>query len=145
MGTDARQFPMNPAQTLLAPGFGDPQPEQAAGAPRTGPDAGPGGAAGGAGHPAPGAGRARISGSGAGGACVDGGSDPAAVGWSAMWVVAASGFILGLALLFVVTLWEWVVLVLPAWVALVSLVILVRERGGTRRGVADAAVAPPPG
>jgi hypothetical protein len=44
------EFPMNPANTLLAPGFGDPQPEQAAAVPRTGPDGRPSVAAV-AGHP----------------------------------------------------------------------------------------------
>jgi hypothetical protein len=42
--------------------------------------------------------------------------------------LAASGFLLGLVLMFVVTIWEWVVLVLPAWVAIVSVAILVMER-----------------
>jgi hypothetical protein len=42
--------------------------------------------------------------------------------------LAASGFLLGLVLMFVVTIWEWVVLVLPVWVAIVSVAILVMER-----------------
>ena len=51
--------------------------------------------------------------------------------------LAASGFLLGLVLMFVVTIWEWVVLVLPAWVAVVSVAILVMERRtGTGTGSA---------
>ena len=44
-----------------------------------------------------------------------------------LWL-AASGFLLGLVLMLVVTIWEWVVLALPAWVAVVSVAILVLER-----------------
>lgn len=39
-----------------------------------------------------------------------------------------AGYIVGLVLLVVVAVWDWVILVLPAWVALVSLYILRRER-----------------
>jgi hypothetical protein len=39
-----------------------------------------------------------------------------------------AGYLVGLILLVVVALWDWVILVLPAWVALVSLYILRRER-----------------
>ncbi len=42
--------------------------------------------------------------------------------------LAASGFVLGLILMFIVTVWAWVVLVLPAWVAIVSVAILVLQR-----------------
>lgn len=52
------------------------------------------------------------------------------------WFVLTS-YALGLLLLLVVTFWDWVVLALPAWVAAVSLFILVRERG-RRRAPADA-------
>ena len=38
----------------------------------------------------------------------------------------------------VVTLWDWVVLVLPAWVAVVSLFILRRERAARRARLAAA-------
>lgn len=41
---------------------------------------------------------------------------------------AWTGYLLGLALLLAVAFWDWVVLVLPAWVAVVSLFILRRER-----------------
>ena len=44
---------------------------------------------------------------------------------------ALTGYILGGALLIVVAYWDWAILVLPAWVAVVSLFILRRER--TRR------------
>jgi len=42
--------------------------------------------------------------------------------------LALPGFVIGLTLMFVVTVWEWVVLVLPAWVAIVSVGILVLQR-----------------
>jgi len=45
---------------------------------------------------------------------------------------ALTGFLLGLALFLVVVVWDWVILVLPAWVAVVSLYILRRERGRRR-------------
>jgi hypothetical protein len=41
---------------------------------------------------------------------------------------AWTGYLLGIALLLGVTFWDWVVLVLPAWVAVVSIFILRRER-----------------
>lgn len=46
---------------------------------------------------------------------------------------AWTGYAIGLVLLLVVTFWDWVFLLLPAWVALVSLFILRRERGRTHR------------
>jgi hypothetical protein len=45
---------------------------------------------------------------------------------------AWSGYGLGILLLLVVSVWDWVILVLPAWVASVSLFILRRERGRRR-------------
>ncbi len=45
---------------------------------------------------------------------------------------ALTGYLLGLALLLGVVFWDWVILVLPAWVAVVSLFILRRERERTR-------------
>ncbi|MCU0506158.1 MAG: hypothetical protein MUE82_10410, partial [Chloroflexi bacterium] len=39
--------------------------------------------------------------------------------------LAVSGILLGLVLMLVVTIWEWVVLALPVWVAIVSVAILV--------------------
>ena len=39
-----------------------------------------------------------------------------------------AGYLVGLTLLVVVAIWDWVILVLPAWVALISLYILRRER-----------------
>jgi hypothetical protein len=41
---------------------------------------------------------------------------------------AVTGYLLGLVLLVAVSFWDWFVLVLPAWVAVVSLFILRRER-----------------
>ena len=41
---------------------------------------------------------------------------------------ARAGYVVGLVLLVVVAFWDWIILVLPAWVALVSLYILRRER-----------------
>ncbi len=41
--------------------------------------------------------------------------------------IAWTGYALGLALLVAVAFWDWLILVLPAWVALVSLFILGRE------------------
>jgi len=41
---------------------------------------------------------------------------------------ARAGYVVGLVLLVVVVFWDWIILVLPAWVALVSLYILRRER-----------------
>jgi MFS family permease len=43
-----------------------------------------------------------------------------------------TGYVLGILLLVVVAFWDWVILVLPAWVALVSLYILRRERSRRR-------------
>lgn len=48
------------------------------------------------------------------------------------------GYAIGIALLVVVSFWDWFVLLLPAWVAVVSVFILVRER---RRLAADRAAA----
>ena len=45
---------------------------------------------------------------------------------------AWTGYLLGAVLLLVVTVWDWIVLVLPAWVAIVSLFILRRERSRQR-------------
>jgi hypothetical protein len=45
---------------------------------------------------------------------------------------AWTGYLLGAVLLVVVTVWDWIVLVLPAWVAIVSLFILRRERSRRR-------------
>jgi hypothetical protein len=45
---------------------------------------------------------------------------------------ALTGYALGLLLLVVVVLWDWIILVLPAWVAVVSLYILRRERARSR-------------
>ena len=42
--------------------------------------------------------------------------------------LALSGYLIGLVLITVVSFWDWIILVLPAWVALVSVVILARER-----------------
>jgi hypothetical protein len=44
---------------------------------------------------------------------------------------ALVGYLLGFVLLVAVSFWDWFILVLPAWVAVVSLFILRRER--TRR------------
>jgi hypothetical protein len=41
---------------------------------------------------------------------------------------ARAGYLVGVVLLVVVVVWDWIVLVLPVWVALVSLYILRRER-----------------
>jgi hypothetical protein len=43
--------------------------------------------------------------------------------------VALTGYALGLALLIAVSFWDWVILVLPGWVAVLSIFILQRERG----------------
>ncbi len=43
-----------------------------------------------------------------------------------------AGYLVGLMLLVVVAVWDWVILVLPAWVALTSLYILRRERARRR-------------
>jgi hypothetical protein len=41
---------------------------------------------------------------------------------------ALVGYAIGLILLFVVSFFDWVVLLIPAWVTFVSIVILVRQR-----------------
>jgi hypothetical protein len=46
---------------------------------------------------------------------------------------ARTGYLVGVMLLVFVAVWDWVILVLPAWVALISLYILRRERA-RRRG-----------
>jgi hypothetical protein len=53
--------------------------------------------------------------------------------------LAAIGYVFGLLLLLVVTFFDWIVLVLPAWVAVVSVLILRREWGrGSGRPSASA-------
>ena len=52
---------------------------------------------------------------------------------------AISGYLVGVLLLLVVAFFDWVVLLVPAWVALVSVFILVRERGRSRTPSATAA------
>ena len=47
---------------------------------------------------------------------------------------AWTGYVLGVVLLVVVTIYDWAILVLPVWVAVVSLFILRRERARQRRG-----------
>ena len=54
---------------------------------------------------------------------------------------ALVGYAVGIALLLVVSFYDWVILALPAWVAFVSVVILVRERSRHR----GATGAVPPG
>ncbi len=51
---------------------------------------------------------------------------------------AWTGYLFGIILLLVVTFWDWIVLLLPAWVAVVSLFILRRERGLRRTTPATA-------
>jgi hypothetical protein len=46
--------------------------------------------------------------------------------------LAWTGYLAGLVLLLVVAFFDWIVLILPAWVAVVSLFILRRERAGRR-------------
>jgi hypothetical protein len=48
--------------------------------------------------------------------------------------VAWTGYLLGVALLIAVTFWDWSIMVLPAWVAVLSLFILQRERGRRTHG-----------
>jgi hypothetical protein len=55
---------------------------------------------------------------------------------------ALTGYLFGALLLLIVTIWDWVVLVLPVWVAVVSVFILRRERIG-RRTVMPAAASDP--
>ena len=45
---------------------------------------------------------------------------------------AWTGYVLGVVLLLVVSFWDWIILALPAWVAVVSLFILRRERARSR-------------
>ncbi len=45
---------------------------------------------------------------------------------------AVTGYLLGAVLFTVVTFWDWIILVLPAWVAVVSVFILQRERSRRR-------------
>jgi len=53
---------------------------------------------------------------------------------------ALVGYAVGIALLLVVSFYDWVILALPAWVAFVSVVILIRER--SRRTDVPGAVPP---
>ncbi len=46
--------------------------------------------------------------------------------------VAWTGYVVGAVLLLAVTFWDWFILVLPAWVAVISLFILRRERARSR-------------
>jgi hypothetical protein len=46
--------------------------------------------------------------------------------------VAWTGYLVGAVLLLAVTFWDWFILVLPAWVAVISLFILRRERARSR-------------
>ncbi len=46
--------------------------------------------------------------------------------------VAWTGYLVGAVLLVAVTFWDWFILVLPAWVAVISLFILRRERARSR-------------
>jgi len=46
--------------------------------------------------------------------------------------VAWTGYLVGVVLLVAVTFWDWFILVLPAWVAVISLFILRRERARSR-------------
>ena len=57
---------------------------------------------------------------------------------------ALTGYLLGGLLMVIVTIWDWVVLVLPAWVAVVSLFILRRERGIRTAARPDATSRPSP-
>ena len=52
---------------------------------------------------------------------------------------ALTGYVAGAILLLVVNFWDWVVLLLPAWVAVISVSILRRERAARRPGDRDAA------
>lgn len=47
---------------------------------------------------------------------------------------ALSGFLFGIVLLLVVSFWDWIILLLPAWVGGVSLFVLRRERARVRAG-----------
>jgi hypothetical protein len=46
--------------------------------------------------------------------------------------LAISGYVISLVLLVLVVAWDWIILVLPAWIAVVSLYILRRERSRRR-------------
>ena len=52
-----------------------------------------------------------------------------------------AGYVVGLLLLFVVSFFDWIVLILPLWIALISLYILRRERA--RRHVAGVRARTP--
>jgi len=52
---------------------------------------------------------------------------------------ALSGYLFGVVLLVVVTFWDWIILLLPAWVGGVSLFVLRRERARLRAGRAGRA------
>jgi hypothetical protein len=54
---------------------------------------------------------------------------------------ALTGYLFGVVLMVIVTIWDWVVLVLPVWVAGVSVFILRRERDRRRAGLAAVAAA----
>lgn len=51
---------------------------------------------------------------------------------------ALTGYAAGLILLLVVTFWDWVILLLPAWVLVISVAILRRERAARRPGMGAA-------
>jgi len=53
---------------------------------------------------------------------------------------ALTGYVIGLMLLIAVAFWDWIVLVLPAWVAVVS-VFLLRREGQRRNSLAPEATA----
>jgi hypothetical protein len=48
--------------------------------------------------------------------------------------VGMTGYLLGIALLVAVTFWDWSIVLLPIWVAVLSIFILQRERGRQRDG-----------
>ena len=52
---------------------------------------------------------------------------------------AITGYLTGVLLLLIVAFWDWVLLLVPAWVAVVSVFILVRERARSRAPGATAA------
>jgi hypothetical protein len=53
---------------------------------------------------------------------------------------AWTGYLFGIVLFLFVTFWDWILLVLPVWVAVVSLFILRRERGRRRTPTATSRV-----
>ena len=53
-----------------------------------------------------------------------------------------TGYVIGLMLLIAVAFWDWIVLVLPAWVGVVSIFLLIRERPRRRSSPATAGTAP---